>query len=78
MDISRDTRILYDVDLKQISSKRLFLVSIIISPTKIVPLFIVDNVTFGLNQFNTWKSNNGFDNNLSKIEELNYISPISN
>ena len=71
----KDMRVLYDVNLTQIDISRLYLVSLIVSSTNIQPLFIVDNVKFGLEQFNHWKVNNGFDNNLSKIEELNYITP---
>jgi hypothetical protein len=53
--------------------KELFLISVILSETKTTPLFVTNDSTFGLNHFNKWKKEYGFENKLAKFERLPYI-----
>jgi len=53
--------------------KELFLISVVLSETKTIPLFVTNDSTFGLNHFNKWKVEYGFENKLAKFEKLPYI-----
>jgi len=53
--------------------EELFLISVILSENKSKPLFITDDVVFGLEHFNKMKTELGFEKNLTNFEKLPYI-----
>ena len=61
---------------KQLEIKQLFLVSAIKSESEIIPIFIVEDPTFGIRHFNIWKIDHGFAENLARVDVLPFIKEI--
>jgi hypothetical protein len=62
--------------IEQHFTDKLYLISVLISPTEETPLFITKDATFGIQHFNQWREEFGFGGKLAKISELPYIEPI--
>jgi len=62
--------------VKQIKIGQLFLVSAIVSENQIIPIFVVNDATFGITHFNKWKIDHGFADKLAKIEQLPFIVEV--